>query len=144
MRQQLIWALTAVALAFGVPAAAASSVDVDVRASGGPATVRVSYRTAPALAYVPEHRVYVVDDRRCDDDMFRYRDTWWLMRDGRWYRARHWRGPFSYVHAHRVPDAIWRVPERRWKRHPHAPGGDRGEVVLREKRGRGRGHDRER
>ena len=115
-------------------------------------TVYIIESAKPEVVYVPEHRVYVVRDHDCDDDVFRYSGAWWVVRDGRWYRSRTWRGPFAYVHERYVPAAIWRVPAKHWRRHPHGgpPGltkrdrvvlvSDRpGVVVVQEKHGKGRG-----
>jgi hypothetical protein len=114
-----IWTVLALVMLSPVAAIAGTSVRADVGVSNGPATIQFSFHTAPDLIYVPEQRVYVVEDRRCDDDMFRCGDSWWAMREGRWYRARTWRGPFVFVQEREVPRSIWLVPERRWKRHPH-------------------------
>ena len=154
MRQHILRATFALLLSAPGLAAAGTSVGVNVGVSNGPTTIQFSFRSQPEVIYVPEQRVYVVEDRRCDDDMFRYGDSWWVVRGDRWYRARTWRGPFSYVEAHRVPSAIWYVPDRRWKHRPHhVPPGiarRRGAVavsnrpdviVVKEKHGRGRGHD---
>ncbi len=147
----------AIALSMLLPAAAfaGASVGVNVGVSNGPATIQFSLRSQPDVVYVPEQRVYVVEDRRCDDDMFRYGDTWWVVREGRWYRARTWRGPFLWVEERRVPRAILLVPARRWKHHPHGmPPGlakkdvrvvSRGPDVIVVEKGRGKhGHGRDR
>src|SRR5689334_17211113 len=48
--------------------------------SGGSAPPPV-FRSEPQVVYVND--VYVVDDDRCDDDVFRADNLWWRMRAGR-------------------------------------------------------------
>jgi hypothetical protein len=71
---------------------------------------------------VPDTRVYYVRDY--DYDVYRYGSYWYFIDDGRWFRARSYRGPFVYVHETSVPRAIVQVPVR-YRRHwggppPHA------------------------
>jgi hypothetical protein len=40
------------------------------------------------------------------------------MRDGYWYRARRYQGPYIAVDVRRVPYAVVSVPERNWHHHP--------------------------
>lgn len=144
-------------LALALPSTARASASVDLSLSEGPASLELSFRSEPEVVQIPEHRVWVVRDPRCDDDVFRYAGAWWVAREGRWYRSRTWRGPFAHVHERYVPASLWRVPAKHWRRHPGemAPGrlrkgpvvkpSDRREVVVdREKPGRGKreGDDR--
>jgi hypothetical protein len=80
------------------------------------------FRSEPDLILVPSTRVYYVDDY--DYDVYRYGGYWYFIDDGRWYRARSYRGPFVYVYTSSVPRAIVQVPPR-YRRHwggppPHA------------------------
>jgi hypothetical protein len=68
------------------------------------------------LSLVPGTQVYVVNNS--DDDMFRYGRYWYVMRDGYWYRARRYQGPYIAVDVRRVPYAVVSVPERNWHHHP--------------------------
>jgi hypothetical protein len=130
---------------------AGASMDVSTTIADGPTTIRLSFSTQPQVDYVRESDVYVVRDRRCEDDMFRYGGAWWVVRDDCWYRAASWHGPFTRVRVQAVPVALWGVPERHWKHHPHGmPPGlakKRGDVVIVDRRdhdrGRGHGHGRE-
>ena len=70
----------------------------------------------PQVVYVNE--VYVVDDDRCPDDVFRANNSWWRLRGGYWYRANSWRGPWMGVDVRRVPERVLVVPARHWKHHP--------------------------
>jgi hypothetical protein len=76
-----------------------------------------SYRlpTSPQLAMVAGSQVQIVDDHRVADDEFRYGVFWYVYRDGWWYRARHWNGPFAAIEPRDVPRAIITVPPSRWK-----------------------------
>src|SRR5258706_3552571 len=80
------------------------------------------FRSEPDVVLVPETRVYYV--RNYDYDVYRYGSYWYFIDDGRWYRARSYRGPFLCVHETSVPRSIERVPVR-YRRHwggppPHA------------------------
>src|SRR5262245_44377558 len=61
----------------------------------GPRTTRVLLRQDPVLVRVPDTRVYVV--RNYDYDMFRYGSTFYVMRDGWWYRSSSPRGVYRIV-----------------------------------------------
>jgi hypothetical protein len=127
------------ALAGMTPARAELNVNINLRNAPPPPVV--VYRTEPHMVYVPESRVYVVDDNQSDYDYFHYGPSWYIYRSGYWYRARNYRGPFTVIEERYVPAPIWRVPERRWR---HIPPGHfkRREVVVVKEKGRGRDYDR--
>jgi len=124
-----------------------------VGVSGGNAPPPIVFRSEPHYIVVDDVRV--IDDDRCDDDVFQANDLWWRLRGGYWYRATSWRGPWMSVDVRRVPERVLVVPARHWKHHPrHGEGrtvivvrdrdGDRGERGERGRgRGRGRGHGRD-
>lgn len=139
--------------AMSSPARAETSVGIHVDI-GAPVVI---YREQPRTVYVPEEGVYVVDDPDEDSDGFHYGAYWYVWRGDSWYRARTWRGPFRVIETRYVPAAIYDVPERHWKHHPHGgpPGlmrkrawaDDRREWRERERerderRGHGHGHGR--
>ena len=104
--------------------------------SGGNAPPPV-FRSEPQVVYVND--VYVVDDDRCRDDVFRADGLWWRMHSGYWYRARSWNGPWVGVDVRRVPERVLVVPARHWKHHPRHS--SRTVVVLNDHdNGRHRGH----
>ena len=105
---------------------------------GSPAPPPVVFRTEPH--YVVVNDVYVVDDDRCDDDMFRADNLWWRLRGGYWYRAASWRGPWMAVDVRRVPERVLVVPARHWKHHPRREGRTVIVVQDRHDNGRHRGH----
>jgi hypothetical protein len=92
----------------------------------------------------------MVHDERCNYDFFRYGVYWFIWNDGYWYRSSSFRGTYRVIDARYVPTAIWDVPSRHWKHHPHGgpPGLDRDDhrhdrYAAREKEGRGHRHDDE-
>ena len=107
----LIVALAAIGLVTSARA------DVTVRLDLGNAPrAHIVFRSEPHVVYVPEHRVYVVDDPAIgDDDCFHYGPYWYAFSGGYWYRARSWRGPFIVVHPRYVPTAVYRVPPGHWR-----------------------------
>lgn len=115
-----------------------------VGVSGGNAPPPVVFRSEPRVIVVED--VQVVDDDRCDDDVFRANNVWWRLRGGYWYRASSWRGPWMSVDVRRVPERVLVVPARHWKHHPRHGRDGRTVIVVRDRdgdrhgRGRGRGH----
>lgn len=80
------------------------------------------FRSEPDVVLVPQTRVYYVDNY--DYDVYRYGSYWYFIDDGRWYRARSYRGPFVYIHSRSVPRSIVQLPPR-YRKHwggppPHA------------------------
>ena len=120
--------ITAVALAslglVALPASstAATSVGVSINIGDPYRGAALRFRSEPDVILVPATRVYYVEDY--DYDLYRYGRYWYFVEDGRWYRARTYRGPFVYIHATSVPRAVYQVPPR-YRRHwggppPHA------------------------
>ena len=128
-----VWMLLAVAVAGPVRAESRTSLRVQVNIGNAPPPPVVIYEEAPPLVVIPRTAVYVVDDDDRDYDFFRYGVYWFIWNNGYWYRSSSYRGPFRVIEARYVPAAIWDVPGRRWKHHPH--GGPPGLVM------RKHGHD---
>lgn len=78
-----------------------------------PPAPRIVIESEPRVEVVRE--VQVVNDPRFDDDMFRWHGRWFVCRDGWWYRANTWRGPWVFTDVHRVPRPIIDLPHERWK-----------------------------
>jgi hypothetical protein len=76
------------------------------------------FRSEPDVVLVPSTRVYYVENY--DYDVYRFGSYWYFIDDGRWYRARSYRGPFVYIHTTSVPRAIVQVPTR-YRRHWGGP-----------------------
>jgi hypothetical protein len=100
-------------------ASAETNIGVSVNIGNAPPPPVVVVREKPRTVYVSEAHVYVVDDRNWRDDCFKVGAYWYVWHESFWYRASSWRGPFRAVETRSVPVAIHRVPERRWKHHPH-------------------------
>lgn len=138
--------VVAIAAASGTPARAGSSIGIHVDISNAPPPPVVVYRAPPRTVYVPEEAVYVVDDAPADCDGFRYGAYWYISRGDYWYRARTWHGPFQVIDTRYVPRAIYEVPARHWRHHPHGmPPGLAKQRAWEEDRAewhhqRGRGH----
>ena len=127
------------ALVLGTASAANAQTRLGVSLSIGdaPPPPVIVVRQEPHVVYVPEARVYYVDDSR--DDWFRVGTYWYIEREGYWYRASSYRGPYRVIEERYVPAGVWRVPAKHWKGgHPH--GGPPGQM----KKGYGgsRGHGR--
>src|SRR5437868_176283 len=79
---------------------------------------RVFFRERPSLVYVPEERVYAVDDYDCDCDAFYTNGYWYVLDDDYWYRAHDYRGPYRAVDVRYVPQRVLYVPESHWRSYP--------------------------
>ncbi len=105
-----------------VPARADVSVRIDI--GNAPPPPHFVFRARPHEQFIPDRRVYVVDDPGVgDNDCFRYGGYYWVFRDGYWYRSASWRGRFAVVHPRYVPTVFYQVPPTRWKHHPSGPPG---------------------
>ncbi len=114
--RRLPWFVCALSLAASTATAApARTTEVTVRLADAPPPPAYRFDRPPQLSMVAGSQVYVVDDRRVAEDEFRYGVFWYVYRDGWWYRARHWNGPFTAILARDVPRAIITVPPGRWK-----------------------------
>lgn len=114
-----LWMILAVAIAAPAGAETRTTLKVQLGLGNAPPPPVVIYREAPPVVVVPQSAVYVVRDDGCDYDFFRYGVYWFIWNDGYWYRSRSYRGPFHVVETRYVPAAIWKVPNRHWKHHPH-------------------------
>jgi hypothetical protein len=115
-------AILAGLLFISVPARADISVRIDI--GNAPPAPHFVLRARPHEQFIPDRRVYVVDDPGFgDNDCFRYGGYYWVFRDGYWYRARSWRSRFVVVHPRHVPAVFYQVPPTHWKHHPSGPPG---------------------
>jgi hypothetical protein len=121
-------------------AGVAARADIDVRINIGdaPPAPHFLFQARPHERFIPGPGVYVVDDPGVgDNDCFRYGGSYWVFRDGYWYRSSGWRGRYVVVQPRYVPAVFYRVPPAHWKHHPNGPPG------LAKKGGGGPpGHDR--
>ncbi len=115
-------AILAGVLFTGVPARA--DIDVRIDISNAPPAPHFVLRARPHEQFIPDRRVYVVDDPGVGDyDCFRYGGFYWVFRDGYWYRSPSWRRGFVVVHPRYVPTVFYQVPPKHWKHHPNGPPG---------------------
>jgi hypothetical protein len=108
-----------------------------------PPPPRVYFRQPPQVRFEPRSRVYVVaNDVDYGVDLFRYGRFWYMTRDGYWYRARNYRGPYRVIDPRNVPRAIFYVPASEWRYRPRE-GGPRDRVGHNDgdNGGRDRGYD---
>jgi len=141
MRTRQIAGFAVLALGVALSAPARAEVNLSIGISNAPPPPIVVYREEPHTVFVRDADVYYVDDPRCSYDYFHVGAYWYIYNGGYWYRGRGYRGPFIAVQERVVPAGIWRVPDQRWRHHPH--GGPPGLMKKGwgDERGRGRDHD---
>jgi hypothetical protein len=67
-----------------------------------------TFSAPPVMAVIPGTYVYFAPDAGID--ILFYGGYWYRPYDGRWYRSRHYDGPWGYVTHERVPRAIIGLP----------------------------------
>lgn len=101
----LIWGIAAM-----LPAVRPVDAEVDVHIGIGiPPPPSIVFQAEPPVIVVPQTDVYYVPEAS-GYDMYRYGSWWYVNRDGYWYRARSYRGPFGHVEYSRVPRRIIGIP----------------------------------
>src|SRR5436309_2517508 len=120
MRRGMLAIVGLTALVLAAPAFARSQVGFSLSIGNAPPPPVVVYREEPRFTYIPEHRVYVVDDDGCDYDYFRYGTFFYIHDNGYWYRSHGYRGPFVAIRADYVPRPIFDVSDNgyRWRQQP--------------------------
>ncbi len=155
MRIAAAWArFLVVAAGIALPAGAyAQSVSIGVQTNNlqlginlGPTPPPLAVVPAPAVA-VPGPPVYYAPGVAYN--YFVYRNVYYLFRDGRWFRARHYGGPWVAIAIAHVPRPILAVPvdfyrERpaRWARHGPPPWAHERTREHRWEKDHGRGRER--
>ena len=119
MKNRWLMCLALALLTHSGPADAATQTwfGFQIGVTGGTPPPPVRWQREPETVVV--NQVRIVEDERCDDDVFCCDNSWWRMSGGWWYRSANWRGPWVAVDVRRVPRAVFVVPERHWKHHPH-------------------------
>ena len=138
MRSTRMFTILAVALLVFGCAAESTRYSASVEVSNARRPLRVVWVQRPAYEY--EFRgVYVVDSDAydADCDIFRYSGSWYAYTGGLWYRASAYQGPYVAISVERVPERIFEVPSRHWRK-GHPLGGPPGQM---KKHRRGRGYD---
>jgi hypothetical protein len=118
-RVMLLMAALAAVMTASPVGAARTYFGFEIGIASAPPPPRVYFRDQPDVIFVPSSRVYVVrNDYQYGVDMFRFGAYWYVTRDGYWYRARGYRGPFRVIDVRHVPRPIFYVPAQHWKHHP--------------------------
>jgi hypothetical protein len=137
-----------VTMVAGSAALAETRLGVSINLGNAPPPPVVVVQRAPRTVWLPEERLYVVQDTDWDYDTFQVGSFWYSYDNGWWYRSRSWRGPYVAIDYRDVPVSVQRVPPGHWKHHWNgmAPGYSRDyrgrPVYVGDDRGyRGRGHD---
>lgn len=78
---------------------------------GDPYRGSITFRSAPDLTLIPNTNVYTLR-ADADYDLYRYDGWYYMVDDGSWYRARSWRGPFTYIQMGSLPRDVVSVPMR--------------------------------
>jgi len=120
MKKTSILTGCAMAMFLATPALARTDVSVRVDIGRAPPPPVVVVQHAPQVVWLPETHVAVVQDEDFDNDTFECGVYWYTYRDGWWYRARTWRGPYAYVETRYVPQSVIVVPARHWRHYPYA------------------------
>lgn len=116
MRRLLIIAAVLTPLLATVAPAPAKAQDVgfSIRIGDRYRGSSLYFRNSPRMYVVPGTRVYYVRD--ADLDVYRYGRFYYAFEDGRWYRARSYRGPWIHIRGRQLPRPIFMVPAR-YRRH---------------------------
>ncbi len=107
-----------------VPRAFAADVDVNIYL-GNPPPPAIVFEREPELIVVPETRVYYLPGL-VDYDLYRYSDWWYVNKEGYWYRAKSWRGPFVAIRL--APGVLLSLPATYRHHPPHPRGGPPGQL----------------
>ena len=120
--KRTVYAIAAAVLlstAVATRAEAGTSVDFQISVGDRYEGATLSFRREPDVVLVPSTKVYYVEHDDCD--LYRYGSYWYFVEEGRWYRARSWRGPFLYIRTATVPRSVRGVPvkyRRNWNGPP--------------------------
>lgn len=88
--------------------AGAHPASADVRINANVSTGHFYLDSQPNVVLVPGTQVYYTPYG--SDEVYQYRNRWFVNRDGMWYRASSYRGPFIEVPDDRVPRQVISVP----------------------------------
>lgn len=117
MRRMVIMAALLTPLLVTVPGAArAADVGVSIRIGDRYSGSELTFTNQPRMVVIPRTSVYYIQDY--DVDVYRVGRFYYAYDRGRWWRARHYRGPWIYIRARQVPRPIYAVPadyRRNWR-----------------------------
>lgn len=101
---QVVTGLVVLLAVFLCPSPGHAEVNVNVHI--GPPAVVVA--APPELIVVPRTMVYFAPD--VEADLLFYGGFWWTPKEGRWFRAKAYKGPWVIVGPRHVPVEIVRLP----------------------------------
>jgi hypothetical protein len=101
----------AVALA-GAPAFSQVSVGIGLPS----VSIGINVPAFPTLTVIPGYPVYYAPS--VDGNLFFYDGLYWSLNADHWYSSRWYNGPWDFVAPEAVPDYLWRVPVRYYRRPP--------------------------
>jgi len=96
--------ILATSLVAATPAHAQTNGSVRLNTGGG----HIYFNHEPNLVLVPGTTVYY--SPYGNDEVYRYRNSWYVNRGGTWYRASSYEGPYHHVSQNHVPYQITSVP----------------------------------
>lgn len=102
-------------LLLAVFAAGTASSEVNVNINIGPPAVVVA--EPPEIIVIPRTMVYFAPG--VGVDLFFHAGFWWTPKEGRWFRAHSYNGPWVIVAPRSVPVAVVRVPRDYRKIYAH-------------------------
>jgi len=137
MKRTMLFALALVALA---ATSASAETRIQVNIGMAPPPPAIVYHAPPPMVYVPDSRVYYVNDDDVPYDCFRYGAYFYIYNDGWWYRSRRYDRGYRAIEERYVPRPIWSVPAGNWKHHPHGMPPGQAKKYYGDDRGRGRGN----
>jgi len=108
MRKLSLFAALCILATSLVAATPAHAQQVHANVLLNPGGSHIYFDNEPNVVLVPGTRVYY--SPYGSDDVYRYRNSWYVNRGGTWYRASSYRGPYMYVRQGRVPYQIMSVP----------------------------------
>lgn len=161
MKRTVMWAgvVALAAASMGLPATAhAQSVSIGVQTNNGQLGINLG-PTPPPLVVVPgpvmavpgppPPPVYYAPD--LPYNYFMYGNVYYLYHDARWFRARHYNGPWTAIGIGQVPHPVLAVPvdhyrnrPAQWARHGPPPWAHEREREHQWEQAHGRGQDRDR
>ena len=90
-------------------------------------SIGINVPSFPNLAVVPGLPVYYAPS--VGGNLFFYDGLYWVLNDDHWYSSRWYNGPWDFVPPEAVPEYLWRVPVRYYRRPPPYFRGWRGEEL---------------
>jgi hypothetical protein len=150
MRRTAMWASLLALAAIGVSlpgAASAQSVSIGVQTNNAQLGIHLGPTPPPLVAVPGAQSVYYAPN--LPYNYFVYQHVYYLYHDARWFRGRHYDGPWRAIAIDEVPRPVLAVPvdhyrnrPGRWAHHGPPPWAHEREREHRWEQAHGRGQDR--